>query len=167
GLGSEYLNKLKIGDVFKARMVSNTSFHRPKNKAVAMIGNGTGIAPFLGMISQSTKNADNRLYIGFRKETEIIKQHKVFLEKQVANQKLKQYQIAFSREQNHCYVMDLIRNDANHLAKLLKDGGVVMICGSLLMQQDVEKVLNEICSEINSNSLTFYKEKGQLFTDCY
>ena len=167
GLGSEYLNKLKIGEVFKARMVSNASFHRPKNKAVAMIGNGTGIAPFLGMISQSAKNADNRLYIGFRKETEIIKQHKVFLTQQVANSKLKEYQIAFSREQNHCYVMDLIRNDANDLAKLLKDGGVVMICGSLLMQQDVEKALNEICSEINGNNLSFYKEKGQLFTDCY
>lgn len=167
GLGSEYLNKLKVGDVFRARMVTNASFHLPKNKSVAMIGNGTGIAPFLGMISQSIKNSDHHLYIGFRKETEIIKQHKAFLEQQIQNHKLKSYQIAFSREQNHCYVMDLIRKDAERLAKLLKDGGVVMICGSLLMQQDVEKVLNEICSEINGNELSFYKEKGQLLTDCY
>ena len=167
GLGSEYLNKLKVGEVFKARMVTNASFHRPKNKTVAMIGNGTGIAPFLGMISQSVKNSDNRLYIGFRKETEIIKQHKAYLEQQVGNHKLKEYQIAFSREQNHCYVMDLIRNDAEHLTELLKDGGVVMICGSLLMQQDVEKVLNEICLRINGEKLSFYREKGQLLTDCY
>ena len=167
GLGSGYLNKLKVGEVFKARMVTNASFHRPKNKAVAMIGNGTGIAPFLGMISQSAKNSDNSLYIGFRKETAIVKQHKAFLDQQVQNRKLKNYQIAFSREQNHCYVMDLIRNDAAQLAKLLKEEGVVMICGSLLMQQDVEKVLNEVCLEINGNALSFYKEKGQLLTDCY
>lgn len=167
GLGSEYLNKLSVGDVFRARMVTNASFHLPKNKAVAMIGNGTGIAPFLGMISQSTKNSNHRLYIGFRKETEVVKTHKVFLDQQVVSDKLKSYEIAFSREQNHCYVMDLIRNDATELAKLLKDGGVVMICGSLLMQQDVEKVLNEICTEINGDQLAFYKEKGQLLTDCY
>ena len=167
GLGSEYLNKLKVGEVFKARMVTNASFHRPKNKAVAMIGNGTGIAPFLGMISQSAKKSDNRLYIGFRKETEIVKQHKVFLEQQQASHRLNSYQIAFSREQNHCYVMDLIRKDAVELAELLKKEGVVMICGSLMMQQDVEKVLNEICLEINGNALSFYKEKGQLLTDCY
>jgi sulfite reductase (NADPH) flavoprotein alpha-component len=167
GLGSEYLNKLKVGDVFRARMVTNASFHLPKNKSVAMIGNGTGIAPFLGMISQNTKNSDHHLYIGFRKETEIIKQHKAFLEQQIQSHKLKSCQIAFSREQNHCYVMDLIRKDAEQLAKLLKNDGVVMICGSLLMQQDVEQVLNEICSEINGNELSFYKEKGQLLTDCY
>ena len=167
GLGSEYLNKLKVGDVFRARMVTNASFHLPKNKVVAMIGNGTGIAPFLGMISQSTKKSNHHLYIGFRKETAIIKQHKVFLDQQIQNHKLKSYQIAFSREQNHCYVMDLIRDDAEQLAKLLKDNGVVMICGSLLMQQDVEKVLNEICLEINGNELSFYKEKGQILTDCY
>ncbi|WAC40369.1 PepSY domain-containing protein [Pedobacter sp. SL55] len=167
GLGSEYLNKLQVGDVFKARMVANTSFHLPKNKAVAMIGNGTGIAPFLGMISQNAKHADHHLYIGFRKETSLIKQHKAFLDQQLQNQKLKSYQIAFSREQNHCYVMDLIRKDGEQLAKLLSNGGVVMICGSLLMQQDVEKVLDEICLEINGNALSFYKEKNQLLTDCY
>src|SRR5690606_19645345 len=116
---------------------------------------------------QSTKNSDNLLYAGFRKETDIIKQHKAFLDQQVINQKLKSYQIAFSREQNHCYVMDLIRNDASHIAQLLKDGGLVMICGSLLMQQDVEKVLDNICREINDNNLTYYKENGQLLTDCY
>ena len=167
GLGSTYLNNLKVGATFKARMVANESFHRPENKTVAMIANGTGIAPFLGMIAQSTKNSDNLLYVGFRKETDIIKQHKAFLDQQITNQKLKSYQIAFSREQNHCYVMDLIRNDANHIAHLLKDGGLVMICGSLLMQQDVEKVLDNICREINDNNLTYYKENGQLLTDCY
>ncbi|RWU11013.1 PepSY domain-containing protein [Pedobacter chitinilyticus] len=167
GLGSSYLNDLKVGDTFRARMVTNESFHQPKNKPLAMIANGTGIAPFLGMITQSNKNADNHLYVGFRKETDIIKQHKAFLDQQIQNHKLKTYQFAFSREQNHCYVMDLIRNDASYLALLLNNGGVVMICGSLQMQQDVEKVIDEICMKINGNDLAYYKKNGQLLTDCY
>jgi len=167
GLGSSYLNNLKVGDTFRGRMVTNESFHQPKNKPLAMIANGTGIAPFLGMITQGRKNTDNHLYVGFRKETAIIKQHKAFLDQQIENHKLKNYQIAFSREQNHCYVMDLIRNDASYLALLLSNGGVVMICGSLQMQQDVEKVLDEICVKINGNGLAYYKENGQLLTDCY
>jgi sulfite reductase (NADPH) flavoprotein alpha-component len=167
GLGSGYLNKLKVGDVFKARLVTNASFHLPKRKAVVMIANGTGIAPFLGMIAQSTKNADNHLYAGFRNETDIVKQHQQFLVQQLQHHRLKGYQIAFSREKNNCYVMDLIRNDANKLSQLLKDGAVVMICGSLLMQQDVEKVLNSICEELNGNSLSYYKQNGQLLSDCY
>ncbi len=167
GLGSTYLNNLKAGAVIKARLVTNASFHRPKNKAIAMIGNGTGIAPFLGMISQSKKNTGNSLYVGFRKETELVERHQSFLAGQLQNHKLQHYQIAFSREQNHCYVMDLIKNDAEQLALLLKNKGVIMICGSLLMQQDVERALDQICVELNGHPLSYYKENKQLLTDCY
>lgn len=167
GLGSEYLNNLKVGQAIKARLVTNASFHRPKNKSVTMVANGTGIAPFLGMIAQSAKNTDSYLYAGFRQETELVKQHQDFLRQQVEQNRLKNYQLAFSREQNHCYVMDLIRKDAKHLAQLLEKGGIVMICGSLLMQQDVEQVLDEICQQELGKPLLSYKENGQLLTDCY
>lgn len=170
GLGSGYLNNLKVGSVFRGRLIANTSFHYPKHKSVAMIANGTGIAPFLGMIAQrkqSDKGADNRLYVGFRKQTELVKHHEVFLQQQIAKGNLKSYQLAFSREQNCCYVMDLIDHEAIYFAQLLKDGGVVMICGSLAMQQDVEKTLALICKTQNNQSLDFYKQNGQLLTDCY
>ncbi|WP_017259354.1 PepSY domain-containing protein [Pedobacter arcticus] len=167
GLGSEYLNNLKVGSVFKARLVTNASFHQPKYKAVAMIANGTGIAPFLGMIVQSKKTPVDNLYVGFRNESELIKKHKIFLDTQVQQQKLSAYQIAFSRAQDHCYVMDLIRKDAQYLAQLLSEDGVIMICGSLLMQQDVEKLLGDICEELNGKPLMYYKDKKQLLADCY
>lgn len=167
GLGSAYLNRLKVGSVFKARTVRNTTFHFPKNKAVIMIGNGTGIAPFLGMIAQNTAKESISLYLGFSKETEIVRQHETFLAAQLENQKLKNYQIAFSRAQNRCYVMDLIRQDSKTIAQQLKDGTTIMICGSLQMQLDVEETLNHICATINGNTLVFYKERGQILTDCY
>ncbi len=167
GLGSEYLNRLEIGSTFKARIVSNTTFHLPKNKSVVMIGNGTGVAPFLGMIAQNSGKSSISLYLGFSNETQMVKQHKAFLSTQLEKQQLKNYQIAFSREQNHCYVMDLIREDSKVIAQQLKNGAVVMICGSLQMQLDVEETLNHLCNIINGKDLVYYKESGQILTDCY
>ncbi len=108
-----------------------------------------------------------KLYAGFRNETTLVKKHIVFLGQHVTQHQLSDFQLAFSREQNQCYVMDLIKEDAVSLANLLKHNGVIMICGSLQMQQDVEKVLDEICLSINGLNLAAYKAKGQLLTDCY
>ena len=73
GLGSEFLYNLKPGDTIKAQIINNHAFHFPKKaKKVALISNGTGIAPFLGMIEQNKKKTEIHLYSGFRKETETI-----------------------------------------------------------------------------------------------
>jgi sulfite reductase (NADPH) flavoprotein alpha-component len=50
---------------------------------------------------------------------------------------------------------------------LLSQGGVVMICGSLAMQKDVEAVLDELCLTRASMGIADYKAKGQVLTDCY
>ena len=168
GLGSQYLYGLQVGSVIKARITSNPTFHFPKKApAIAMIANGTGIAPFLGMIESNKGKTECYLYCGFRNETVAVAGYKQFIEEQVKQQRLKGYQIAFSREQNNCYVMDLILNEAGFFAELLRKGGTVMICGSLAMQQDVEKVLDTICIEKNKNSFAHYKANGQVRTDCY
>ncbi len=57
--------------------------------------------------------------------------------------------------------------DTDFFADLLKNDGVVMICGALAMQFDVEKVLDNICISKNNISLSEYKAKGQILTDCY
>ena len=54
GFGSQFLHRLQMNDQLKARIISNEHFHIPTEaKAVVMIGNGTGIAPFLGMINEN------------------------------------------------------------------------------------------------------------------
>ncbi|MFA9189475.1 PepSY domain-containing protein [Flavobacterium magnesitis] len=168
GLGSGFLYNLKPGDTIKSQIISNHAFHFPKKASqVALISNGTGIAPFLGMIAQNKKKTNVHLYSGFRQETEITKHYQDFANEMIQKQYLTQFHLAYSREANHHYVMDLIQIDTDFFANLLKNGGIIMICGALAMQFDVEKVLDAICISKNNATLSEYKAKGQIQTDCY
>ena len=62
--------------------------------------------------------------------------------------------------------MNLIKRDADFFIDLLTHGGIVMICGSLAMQLDVEFALDEFVST-NNLTISDYKAKGQILTDCY
>lgn len=163
GLGSEFLYHLTQNESISSRIVLNRGFHFPmKAPVVAMIANGTGIAPFLGMIEENKKKIPVRLYTGFRYNNVLSKQYRQFADEAITSGKLTDFQIAFSREENRQYVMDLIRKDATFFSELLKNKGIIMICGSLAMQKDVEEVLAEICL---AKGLKNYK--GQILTDCY
>lgn len=167
GLGSGFLNELKPGNVIKARIINNHAFHLPKKASkVAFISNGTGIAPFLGMIEQNRKKTETHLYAGFRMETETVSGYKTFASEMMQKQHLQSFHLALSREENHYYVMDLIKRDADFFIDLLANNGVIMICGSLAMQKDVESTLEALLVEKN-RQLIDYKNNRQLLTDCY
>ncbi len=168
GLGSEYLNNLKPGAVIRARIIRNAAFHFPKKApAVVMIANGTGIAPFLGMMEENKRNTAIHLYCGFRNETTITRQYRKTTQHLIAQKKLHGFHIAFSREGNKSYVMDLIKRDEAFFVQFLQSGGVVMLCGSLAMQKDVEAVLNSICMSQIGKDIAWYKMNGQVLADCY
>ena len=168
GLGSGFLYNLKAGDTIKTQIINNQAFHFPKKASkVALISNGTGIAPFLGMIEQNKNKTEIHLYSGFRQKTEITNHYENFASEMKQKQQLKNFNLAYSREANKHYVMDLIQMDDDFFADLLQNNGIVMICGALAMQFDVEKVLDSICLAKNNTPLSTYKEKGQILTDCY
>ncbi|MBE8713847.1 PepSY domain-containing protein [Sphingobacterium hungaricum] len=168
GLGSSYLYALEENSLLNARIMDNPNFYFPKHAtAVAMIANGTGIAPFLGMIAANQKQVPIHLYAGFRHNNSLTKQYQLFASEEVKNMRLKELSLAFSREKESQYVMDLIRRDAAFFLNLLENAGIVMICGSLNMQKDVEKVLEELSLAKHNKSLDYYKEKGQILSDCY
>nr|WP_199001121.1 PepSY domain-containing protein [Flavobacterium sp. ASV13] len=168
GLGSGFLNNLEPGNTIKARIINNKAFHFPKKAPkVAFISNGTGIAPFLGMIEQNKTKKEIHLYSGFRMETPTLLAYKKFAGIMIQREHLDHFHVALSREAQHIYVMDLIKRDEAFFIDLLKQGGVIMICGSLAMQQDVEIILNQLCLENGTKSLSEYKNNGQLLTDCY
>ena len=99
GFGSEYLYGLKAGAIIKACITPNPTFHFPKKApAVAMIANGTGIAPFLGMIESNKCKTECHLYCGFRNETTAVTGYKLFAHEHLKKQKLNSFNVVFSRE---------------------------------------------------------------------
>lgn len=168
GLGSNYLYNLQKGQEIKARIMENSTFHFPKTSAkVAMIANGTGIAPFLGMVDSNDQQSEISLYVGFRNDNELSKGYKTWAEAQIQKNHLKNIHFAFSREKHKQYVMDLIKRDEDYFVDLLENGHSIMICGALKMQKDVEHVLETILEKKSQHTLNHYKLNNQILTDCY
>lgn len=167
GLGSQFLYDLQNGDEIEARLIKNSHFHFPKKAAkIALISNGTGIAPFLGMLDENKKKIETHLYCGFRKENELTKRYTEITRNHLEEGKLKSFHLALSRQDSSQYVMDLILRDQDFFLDLLKNKGVIMICGALKMQKDVESVLTCICEKEGCDFQTF-KSNGQILADCY
>jgi len=167
GLGSGFLHRLKENQEIKARIIKNSEFHFPKKASeVIMIANGTGIAPFLGMIEEQTGKTKTHLYCGFRKSSELTVNYEYFAHENIKKGKLTSFNLAFSREENSQYVMDLVERDAELFIHSLENGGFIMICGALKMQHDVEDTLRKLCALKNKDYET-YKANGQILTDCY
>ena len=163
GLGSGFLYNLKEGEKIKANIRKNTNFYFPNTaKKVVLIANGTGIAPFLGMIDEN-KGSEIHLFAGFRYKNEMIKQYEIIFEQYKQKNKLKDYQFAFSREENRCYVTDLLQKQSNFIKEILENEGIIMICGSLPMYNDI---MNWIDS-LSIHSSEYYKANQQILADCY
>lgn len=167
GLGSAFLNNLQPGDVIKAKLVKNQHFRFPKQaKKIIMVSNGTGIAPFLGMISDNKRKIPVDLYCGFRRRSSFAL-YQPFLEEQLKKKKLEQLHLVLSREEDTEYVSHRLLKNSDIVLQTLKAGGVMMICGSLSMQNDVLEVLEDICAVEPGISLAELIDKGKVLTDCY
>ncbi|MVN91977.1 PepSY domain-containing protein [Mucilaginibacter aquatilis] len=167
GLGSGFLHRLTVGQKMQARIVYNKHFHFPaKSPEVVMISNGTGIAPFLGMINQNKANVPCHLYCGFR-HSHSVDNYKAVLNQGKAAGKLQHLRVALSREGNKQYVSDLIARDPDFMVNVLSTKGTIMICGSLAMQRDVMDVLEGICKTKTGKGISYYQSHNQILTDCY
>jgi len=165
GLGSGFLHRLEIGQVLNASIIKNEHFHFPsKAKTVIMISNGTGIAPFLGMLDQHSKGRNIHLYCGFRNKLS-FELYENALKTEL--DKLTKLNVAYSREGEKQYVKDLLTKDAALVLKALKSDGVIMLCGSLSMQNDIIEWLEILCQREENRSISYYQSHGQVLMDCY
>lgn len=168
GICSTYLNDLEPNATVTAHLKRNSDFHFPqKAKQVVMIATGTGIGPFLGMIQNNISQKEISLYWGgkYEKSQELYND---YLENWLRDGKLRALNTAFSRQyEEKIYVQHLIERDAGKIADMLKNKGVVMICGSTTMQQGVTDVLSEICESSIGQPLSFFINKKQIRMDCY
>ncbi|MEM9547162.1 MAG: PepSY domain-containing protein [Bacteroidota bacterium] len=165
GLCSQYLYNCQIGDSINGSIRSNHHFHLPAKKSVALIANGTGIAPFIGMFKDRTENLKplellwgvrtKSTYNIFRKEIEISLDQGV----------LHTVDITLSREGNRFkYVHEIIRTKSLYYRDFLDKGGVLMICGSITMKNDIMK---ELVAIFSSGRIDQFIRQGQILSDCY
>lgn len=168
GLGSSFLHDLEVGKTLKVRLVKNPAFHFPtKAPLVAMLANGTGIAPFLGMIAQNNKRVETHLYAGFRTQASLPETIQNALQHELQKGKLCGLNVSTSKEGEKLRITHLIAKEEAFFADLLQRGGVIMICGAIAMQDDVLQLLSKIALERTGLNLSDYKSKGQILTDCY
>lgn len=166
GLCSTYLCILKVGDIILARIEKNMKFHFPKQAAsVWLIANGTGIAPYLGMLNENHKTP-MQLTWGGRIETS-FDCYRGILESKLLRKQLIPYQLALSQTKEKRYVQDALLEQQTEVAKTLKNGGVFMLCGSMAMQHAVLDTLDEITTTNLQQPLSDFENNGQLLMDCY
>ncbi|WP_405415455.1 PepSY domain-containing protein [Maribacter sp. Asnod1-A12] len=166
GRGSNYLFNLNVADTIEAAIDVNPHFYLPENaKNSIFISNGTGIAPFLGMISENTTQNISMFWGGREKASMEI--YNSVLEKAVSNSENINVFSSFSREGEKQYVQDVVLEQKELVLKTINQNGTIMICGSLAMQHDVLDVLERILQGNQTISFEAFEKSGQLKTDCY
>jgi sulfite reductase (NADPH) flavoprotein alpha-component len=168
GLASNMLYDLCMNQILKAKIKRNYEFHFPFHTSeVIMISNGTGIAPFLGMLSENKKQVPCHLFWGVRNK-ESLKLYASYIEKVQQSKRLSDFQVAYSRSDGpKTYVQDLIPKHKSLFKKVLSGGGVIMVCGSIAMQNQVISQLNHLTKAELNKPLSFFEANEQLKMDCY
>ena len=166
GLGSSYLYDLNTGDVINAVIDSNPHFHFPeKTVSAVLIANGTGIAPFLGMIAQN-KGTPINLFWGSKTVASLAIYDDILKGVISEDQNVTIYS-SHSREGKKEYVQNLVGQRQDIILQTVEEGGVIMICGSLAMQHDILDILESLFDKNSAVNFDALKNNGQLRVDCY
>ena len=166
GICSSYLCDSKKGDTISAYLERNESFHYVHDApSVWLIANGTGIAPYLGMMAENQKSSLKLIWGGRTESSFDI--YKPYVERAVENGSLDSYELALSRVGNKKYVQDILEKQENDVAEAFDSGGVFMLCGSMAMQDSVLEILDRITNNKLNKSLSSFQSNGQLLKDCY
>ena len=168
GKVSPFLTALEAKKKFKGKHQINAHFRLPlKAPKVIMIANGTGIAPFIGMLHDETCSTRRELFWGVKTTTHFNAVKKEISSAKKKN-KLQDFQLALSQEESSFqYVQDIITDRAQSIANDLQNGAVIMLCGSFNMLESVTNALSSITRKYNQVELDVYKENRQILSDCY
>ncbi|MEM7374213.1 MAG: PepSY domain-containing protein [Bacteroidota bacterium] len=168
GLCSNYLYDLYPQSILEGQIRKNGEFYFPSHsKSVCLIANGTGIAPFLGMILEQNNGTEVSLYWG-GKTSKVYELYKPYVDKALQQGKLSQCKTVFSQGDHAAeYVQDIISEDGEKIIDQLYLGGTIMICGSIAMQQEVCEMLDILTLKHFHLKLSHFEQKGQILTDCY
>ena len=166
GVASCYFSKLRPGDQIKAVIQKNSAFHISKKaEEIILVSNGTGIAPYLGMIEENRPNQKIHLFWGGRKKESFGLYEQIVQQAQNKHQ-LQTVCLAFSRENDQKeYVQDLLNDQSDLVSNVLAKKGNIMICGSLAMEKGVLSTLERITK--NKLQTDFEQVREHIQSDCY
>ena len=166
GLCSSQLMELAPGDTVTGFLRRNTVFHADKGTApLILIGAGTGIGPLAGFIRSNARRRPVYLFFGMRHPDSDFLYGAEMQDWQDAG-RLAQLVKAVSRNARPRYVQDALRAERAEVARLIRDGARVMVCGGRDMANGVADALADILAPVGLTPLAL-KAEGRYVEDVY
>ncbi len=164
GICSNFLLSLAPGQTIDAYVEHNPDFRPARRAPTIMIGAGTGIAPFVGMI-RSNRKQPMELFFGLRHQDHDF-YYRSAIEQWQNDGRLTGFHPAFSRHEDPAYVQDRLRGAEDKVAQHLRQGATIMVCGSSRMAHAVAQEIETISASIGL-SLTELRLCGRYLEDIY
>lgn len=166
GLCSGQLVALEPGDRVRAFLRSNPGFHVGRDRApLILIGAGTGIGPLAGFVRGNARHRPIHLFFGLRHpDSDLLYGEEMPLWQ--AQRHLTRLVTAVSRTARPRYVQDALRDDAAEVARLMREGARVMVCGGRDMAAGVADALADILAPTGLTPAGL-KAEGRYVEDVY
>ncbi|WP_071673740.1 PepSY domain-containing protein [Nioella nitratireducens] len=166
GLCSGQLMALEPGDTVHAFVRRNPGFRPDRSKApLILIGAGTGIGPLAGFVRGNTRGRPVHLFFGMRHpDSDFLYGEDLTGWKQDGH--LTRMVTAVSRSQAPSYVQDALRTEATDVARLIRQGARIMVCGGRGMAEGVSEALADILAPAGLTPASL-KAQGRYVEDVY
>lgn len=166
GLCSGWLCGLQPGDQIDVAIARNDRFQMPARRPVIMVGAGTGIAPFTGMIRHNGRARAVDLFWGGR-DPAWDALYADEISEWTRSGHLSRFAPAWSRAEGPKeYVQDRIRAERSHLIARLRAGATVMVCGGTAMAAAVRAEIDALAADAGL-SLDELKRRDRYLEDVY
>jgi sulfite reductase (NADPH) flavoprotein alpha-component len=166
GLCSGQLTALEPGDQMRGFLRRNPEFRVGRGRTpLILIGAGTGIGPLAGFVRGNSRHRPIHMFFGMRHPDSDFFYGEEMPSWQEQG-RLTRLVTAVSRRSQPLYVQDALRGDAAEVARLIRDGARIMVCGGRDMAAGVTEALAEI---LGPSGLTpaILKAEGRYVEDVY